>query len=356
MDINFNITKDAEFDIIFDANAGDVVKGNGNGLINLKVDTRGDFGMYGTFAFNEGSYNFTMIDLINKKFDIQRGSTITWDGDPYQGELSIDAIYQQYASLNALVPKTETSTTPSSTTNTSTTTTSTTTTETTSNADLLRKVPVDIHLGLSGKLLNPDVNFKIDIKNYPTSLEALVAETTTKFQNDDQFRNKQVFSLMVLKQFSPHQNIGDAGSATSNNLSELFSNQFSSWVSQFDENLNVAIDLSGYDSESSGIFRVKLEYSLLDGRLRVSRDGSFTNLQSSNELANVFGEWTIEYLITNDGKIRMKAFNKNTTISGPAAGVENTTNTSYGLSVTHNKSFDSFRELFKNNPNKTQVQ
>ncbi len=339
MDINFNITKDAEFEIIFDANAGDVIKGTGEGQLNLKVDTRGDFNLFGTYEFNQGSYNFTLVDLINKKFDIQKGSAITWNGDPYLGELSLDAVYQQFTSLKVFAPKEagDTSNTNSAQTN----------------PDLQRKVPVEIHLGLSGKLLSPEVLFNVEIKNYPSSLESLVAEITTKLQNDDQFRNKQVFSLIVLKQFSPEENIGSLGSGVTDNLSELFSNQFSSWVSHFDENLNVAIDLSGYNSEEINNFRLKLEYSLLDGRLRVSRDGSFTNLQTSNELANVFGEWTIEYLITDDGKIRMKAFNRNSTVSGLNA--DNAMNTTYGLSLTHNKSFDSFRELFKNNNNTKQI-
>lgn len=325
MDINFNVTNDANFEIIFDANAGDVIKGNGDGLINLKIDTRGDFNMFGTYKFNKGSYNFTLLDIINKRFEIQKGGTITWDGDPYQGDLALDAVYEQSASLDPLFVGDSIAL---------------------SNTEIKRKIPVDIHLGLTGKLMNPDVRFDINFKNYPNSLESLIAETTTKFHNNDQFRNKQVFSLVVLKQFSPEQNIGDVVGGSQRNLSELFTNQFGSWVSQFDENLNVDIELSGFDTESNGIFRVKLDYSLLDGRLRVSRDGSFSNMQSSNELANVFGEWTLEYLITDDGKLRIKAFNKNSIVSGVTAS-EATTNTTYGISIMHNFSFDNLKELFK---------
>lgn len=328
MDINFNITPDALFEIIFDANAGDKIKGQGRGLINMKIDTRGGFNMFGTYDFKEGSYNFTLIDLINKKFDIAEGSKISWDGDPYQGDLSIAAVYRQHAALsNVIVDSTLRL-----------------------SSEAQRKIPVDIILDLSGKLLAPDVNFKIKINDYPPSLETVVADVETRMTTDDQFRNKQVFSLIVLKQFSQEQNIGNLGTGTQQNLSELFSNQFSSWVSQFDENLDVAIDFSGYDPENNNIFRLKLSYSLLDGRLRVSRDGGFSNYESSNDLAHVFGEWTIEYLITEDGKIRMKAFNKNltSTISQDNA----TTNTVYGFSLTHNKSFDSLKELFKKAKNK----
>lgn len=332
MDINFNLTPDALFEIIFDANAGDIIKGSGKGLLNMKIDTRGDFNMFGDYRFKEGSYNFTLIDLINKKFDIKKGSKISWDGDPYQGELSIEALYQQYASLqNVIIDSTLRAST-----------------------DAKTKVPVDISLGLTGKLLNPDVNFDIKVKDYAASLEAVVADLETKMSTDDQLKNKQVFSLIVLRQFSSEQNIGNISTGTQQNLSELFSNQFSSWVSQFDENLDVAIDFSGYDPESNNIFRLKLSYSLLDGRLRVTRDGNFSNYESSNDLANVFGEWTIEYLITEDGKIRMKAFNKNS--SNTIANSEATTNTVYGVSIQHSKSFDGLKDLFKKNKNTSQTQ
>lgn len=327
MDINFNLTKEAKFEIIFDAQAGDIIKGEGTGLINLQIDTRGDFNMFGTYEFDKGTYNFTLIDLINKKFDIQRGGQIAWNGDPYLGELDISATYEQLTNLSNIVKDT---------------------TALKTNPDVLRKVPVEIVLGLTGLLTNPNVDFDINILNYPSSLETSVADFQSQLRNNDQLKNKQVFSLVVFKQLSREDNLGDIGSGTQQNLSELFSNQFSSWVSQFDENLAVDIDLSGFDAERNNVFRLKLEYSLLDGRIRISRDGSFQNIDSSNELANVFGEWTIEYLITQDGKIRMKAFNRNSNI-GAVGSANAAINTTYGFSITHNKSFDDLKELFKSN-------
>lgn len=329
MDINFNLTRDAKFEIIFDAQAGDIIKGEGTGLMNLQIDTRGDFNMFGTYEFSKGTYNFTLIDLINKKFDIEPGGQIAWNGDPYLGELDISATYEQFTNLSNIVKDT---------------------TVLKTNPDVLRKVPVEIVLGLTGLLTNPNVDFDINILNYPSSLEASVADFQSQLRNNDQLKNKQVFSLVVFKQLSREDNLGDIGTGTQQNLSELFSNQFSSWVSQFDENLAVDIDLSGFDAESNNVFRLKLEYSLLDGRIRISRDGSFQNIDSGNELANVFGEWTIEYLITQDGKIRMKAFNRNSNIAA-VNSANAAINTTYGFSITHNKSFDTLRELFKSNTN-----
>ena len=45
--------------------------------------------MFGPFEFEQGGYNFTLYDIINKDFDIQRGSRISWFGDPYAATLDI---------------------------------------------------------------------------------------------------------------------------------------------------------------------------------------------------------------------------------------------------------------------------
>lgn len=156
---------------------------------------------------------------------------------------------------------------------------------------------------------------------------------------------------MVLKQLSPEQSFGNFASGSANSVSELFSNQFSYWISQFDENLEVDIDLSGFDNESNSTFRLRLSYSILDGRFRVTRDGAFTNVENQNDLANVFGEWTIEYLITDDGSIKLKAYNK-TNQSTVSQTLNSSNNNTYGMSLTHTASFDRLSELFRKNPNK----
>ena len=55
--------------------------------------------MFGAVEFTQGAYNFTLYDIINKEFDIQPGSQISWYGNPYQGVMDITASYRQMASL-----------------------------------------------------------------------------------------------------------------------------------------------------------------------------------------------------------------------------------------------------------------
>lgn len=330
MNFNMVVTEDAYFEIIFDEKAGDIIRGTGEGLMQMEVDTRGDFNMYGQYEITKGSYNFTLVNLINKKFDIEPNSKITWNGDPYEGQLDILAKYRQTASLSPIVDSTL---------------------KTQLASELSRNYPVEISLFLDGRLLSPEINFDVAVLDYPANIENIVESFHNRLQNNEQELNKQIFSLMVLKQLSPEQSFGNFASGSASSVSELFSNQFSYWISQFDENLEVDIDLSGFDNESNSTFRLRLSYSILDGRFRVTRDGAFTNVENQNDLANVFGEWTIEYLITDDGSIKLKAYNK-TNQSTVSQTLNSSNNNTYGMSLTHTASFDRLGELFRKNPNK----
>ena len=102
-DLNLDVTPDAYCEIIFDLKAGDIIRGRGNGELKLQIDTKGEFNMFGPFEFTEGWYNFTLYDIINKEFEIKKGSRITWLGDPYQAMMDIDASYNQLASLYPII-------------------------------------------------------------------------------------------------------------------------------------------------------------------------------------------------------------------------------------------------------------
>ncbi|MEI7802633.1 MAG: translocation/assembly module TamB domain-containing protein, partial [Bacteroidota bacterium] len=93
--LNFNLTLNplAKLNIIFDQKAGDIITGTGNGNIRLEIDLDGNFNMFGNYVIEKGDYNFTLQNFFNKKFAIDKGSTISWNGDPYQAQIDINAIY-----------------------------------------------------------------------------------------------------------------------------------------------------------------------------------------------------------------------------------------------------------------------
>ena len=106
MQINFDltVTPDAEVQIIFDPKLGDIIRGKGNGNLNMIINTTGNFLMYGDYIIEEGDYLFTAQNLINQKFNIEPGGRIRWTGDPFNASIDIVANYRTKASMSDLLP------------------------------------------------------------------------------------------------------------------------------------------------------------------------------------------------------------------------------------------------------------
>ena len=67
--MNITATPDMQAKIILDQKTGDVITAQGSGNLNLKISTLGKFDMTGDYFFTNGHYNFTLENVINKKFE-----------------------------------------------------------------------------------------------------------------------------------------------------------------------------------------------------------------------------------------------------------------------------------------------
>ncbi|MEM8566640.1 MAG: translocation/assembly module TamB domain-containing protein [Bacteroidota bacterium] len=348
LDFDLNITRDAYCEIIFDIKAGDIIRGRGNGDLKLQINTNGDFNMFGDYTIEEGGYNFTLYNIINKEFEILPESKISWFGDPYEGVMDITATYNQVASFMPILtnPNLDYSNSP----------------------EIRRNYPVQVLLDIDGRLLSPQVEFDIVAENLPRNIQVPIVDGGTgaggtetvdlelafaEFKNsiDEQELKRQVFSLIILKKFSPLQSFNTGGSISSS-VSELLSNQLSYWVTQVDENLEIDIDLGALDSDAYNTFQLRLSYTFLDGRLRVTRDGGFTNQQNRADINSIAGDWTVEYLLTPNGKFKAKMYNR--TNYNPINRNEETQNTTTtGFSLIHTQNFDEIKELFQRSRNQS---
>lgn len=339
IDFNLDVTPDAYCEIIFDLKAGDIVRGRGNGKIKLQLDTKGEFNMFGPIEFTEGWYNFTLYDIINKEFQIQPGSSISWFGDPYQGTMRIDASYNQLASIFPILSDQTLSNVP----------------------QLKRKYPVQVLLKLDGPMLSPTINFDIVAKDLPKSIPVEGRPPVSldlefiAFKNklDEQELKRQVFSLIVLRKFSPPESFNTSGSLV-NSVSELFSNQLSYWLSQVDENLEIDVDLGSMDQEAFNAFQLRMSYTFLSGRLRVTRDGVVgnqntggnTTVNSRNDVASAIGDWTVDYLLSQDGKFKVKMYSR-TNVNPLVNSLNSQSAITTGVSLMHTQSFNELKDLLR---------
>ena len=313
-EINFDteITPEAEVQLIFDQTAGDVLKAKGKGNLKLKIDHTGIFNMYGTYIIQNGDYLFTLQKVINKRFNIVEGGSISWNGDPYSATINIRAKYSLNASLYDL----------------------------TLDPENKRRIPVDCELILTGNIMNPDIGFDIDFPHMDPSSEATVKALILT----EQQLNKQIFSLLVLGRFQPVLGFGDPTSdIVSANSTELLSNQLSSWLSRINEDFDIGINYRPGDEITNREVEVALSTQLFNDRLSINGSvGNNPDITTQNS-SEIVGDFDINYKITKEGQVRVKAYNhaNETYLS--------TDNAPYtqGLGLFYMKEFNSFKDLFK---------
>jgi hypothetical protein len=280
--------------------------------------------MFGNYTILDGKYNFTMAGLINKEFYIRQGSKITWSGDPYEGILDVNTTYVVQSPLSPIITDSTRA----------------------KSADALRRYPVDVNMHLGGSLKTPEIGLGVQIqKKYPGQFTGDVTQFESYISNNPSELNKQVFSLIVLGKLSPYGSFTGIGGSYSN-LSELISYQLSNFLSQVDENLEVSVNLNTLDKNGLNTLNMRLSYTAMDGRLRISRDGGYHYSNGTNTATNIVGEWTVEYVLTPSGNLRVKVYNK-INQNALITSTNSYTTMSTGFSIMNTQDFDNLGDLFK---------
>ncbi len=324
MRLNVDVTPEAEIQLIFDEKAGDIIRGKGNGKITLEISPSGEFLMFGRYEIEEGSYLFTLKNLINKQFELRRGGTIGWYGDPYQADIDISASYLVRSSLYPIMVE---------------------------NQDKYRgRENVNVVLNLKDKLLNPSLSFDIELPQATETERAQLASVVSTTQQ----LNQQVFSLLILNRFlpvTPSQEeqavtvtgVGGFGSTTT---SDFVSTQISNWLSEISNDFDIGVNYRPGDQISNQEIAVALSTQLFNERLHVS--GNFgvttaTELQYTQGQSGILGDFMLEYSITEEGKIRLKVFNETNPYE-----VFSTSSSIYtqGVGLIYQEDFDTVDEFF----------
>ncbi|OWP64398.1 hypothetical protein CDA63_03200 [Hymenobacter amundsenii] len=335
LNMNLDITPDAYVELLLDESTGDIIRGTATGQVRLNIDTRGDFNMYGQVEIVRGAYNFTLQGLVNKEFVVRPGGTIAWNGDPLAGEMNVTATYTQRTSLAPVIYQSS-----SGSANTS-------------------LVPVTAVMNLTGPILQPIIKLNLEFNDIPSSLEGDLAPFLSAIRNDEQELNRQVFSLVVFRQLTPPGSLAvtrleGGNNALGNSLGQILSTQLGLLTSQIDPNLEISFNINGLSAEDLAALQLRLSYSFLNGRLRITRDGSFGSNTTSGSVGNVpvasaqtsvIGDLSLEYYLRPDGKFRAKLRYETTPrdLTGLSQGVNQAR---AGISLLHTEQFDTFRELF----------
>lgn len=331
LDMNVEVTSDARFELIFDPTVGDVLSGSGEGNLRLQVTPAGDLSMLGRVNVVDGEYLFTLRNIVNKRFDLEPGGSITWYGDPFSATLDLDAVYRTRASLYDIMPE--------------------------KSEAYKQRVPTDLVMHLDDKLLNPVINFDVRLPTVDENVRAVVNSALSV----EQERSRQVFALIAMNRFIPTESQATTGSnfaasSSKTTIAEFASTQFSNWASQLSDAFDLGVNYRPGDAITSEEWQLALGTQIFNDRVQISTNLGVQTTTSGANTSNTFvGDAQVEVLLNRRGGLRAKAYNlsndKNLNQVDKAPFTQ-------GVGLSYRQEFNSWRELFRRKvkPKRTQLE
>ena len=339
-DIQALITTDKEalFTVIIDKQTGDNFQVSGEADLNFAIDPNGRMSLSGFYNANKGHYEMNLYNLVNRKFELAPDSRVTWGGSPYDANLDIHTIYKVKTSASPLMAA-QTSGLDPSTKN-----------------KYQQAFPFYVYLNIDGELMHPKISFKLDMpEEEQGAIGGQVYGRVQEVNQREDELNRQVFSLLVLNRFYPESgsdgSSGGVSAVARDNLNSLLSDQLNVFSDklmgdtgvELDFGLNSFTDYQGTSEELRTKLDINAQKKLFNDRLIV-KVGSEVDIEGSGTPGaetSMLGNASLEYLLSESGKYRLKAFQKNefeTVIDGQ-------TKVS-GIALIFTREFNKFRELW----------
>ena len=315
LEFDFAITEIANIEVILNRESGHGMKGMGNGTILFRINTLGKFQMFGDFSVVSGSYSFKYGGLIGKKFDVKKGGSIIWTGNPLAAQLNLEAVYKTTANPAVLID----------------------------NPSFNRKVDVEVIIGVRGNLTNPEPDFNINFPNVGSSLKS---EIQYKLDDKDA-RQTQALYLLSTGSFLSQEGVNQ--NQLSNNLFEKASSLFSDIFSGDNDKISIAPEYIVADrtpgQQTDGRFGVTVSSKIND---RITVNGKVGVPVGGISETAIIGDLEVQYRVNRDGTLNLRVFNKENDITYIGQGIGYT----QGLGMSYEVDFDTFKELvnkiFKN--------
>jgi len=315
LQLGMDVTRNASIGIILPYQMG-TIDVYGDGLVSLGVDTRGEYSMYGNYIMDNGNFLFNFQNILKKNFQIQKGGSITFNGSPDDADIRLQASYKVKTSLASL-PGIPTEYKGS-------------------------RVNVNCIINLAGNLYNPNIKFSFLMPDATEELQRAIfslIDTTNALE-----MNQQMISLLVLNTFSSSSGLATSGASLGISSYEIISAQFNRMLSQISKDFDIGVNIRPGDQLSPREVELALSTQLFDNRVTI--DGAVgTNTYSTSQTTQIIGDVLVEVKITEDGRLRFKAFNRTNSVGDVL--ISNYSHYTQGVGIVFRKEFNKLGELFK---------
>ena len=293
INLQAEVTPDATIRVVMDPATGDGIRTRGSGNVRADFYNKGDFRMFGNYNVTQGTYQFSIQEIIRKEFNLKQGSSISFSGNPEQAVLDLHAGYiVNTVSLNDLIPNAS------------------------SYVDQTN-IKVECLMNLTGQLSAPEVKLSLDFPQERDEVQALVRN----YIPTDEQMNMQILYLLGIGKFYTYDysnSLGTAGTQNNTNttaveslISNTLSGQINNMLGQIIDNGNWNIS-GNFSTSERGWNSMEVE-GMLEGRLlndRLLINGNLGYRENPVANRNVIGDFELQWLLNRTGTISLRAYSK----------------------------------------------
>ena len=310
LDLHLLVDHTAKFSVVLDPTTGDAASFSGTGDLYFTYNSKGDMTLSGPFVVEDGGYTLEFYGMVKKRFDLVKGSAVTWNGDPLNAKLDIKARYTAEAAPYGLVAG------------------SSALSQEQQNR-LQQRLPFSVIISVDGSIERPAIDFGIDLdRQYRNSYPMVAArldQLSQKGHVDD--RNRQVFGLLVTNAFIPEENAetaassGLVSSAARNSVNGILTDQMNKLTGKYVKGVDISLGVSTVDqAEGNSTYqRTSVDYkvskSFLHDRLSFEVGGSVGVDEQNEQAGNISNtrnaQYVVYYKLTPEGKYRLRGFYEN---------------------------------------------
>lgn len=310
LDLHLLVDRAARFSVVLDPTTGDAASFRGEGDLYFTYNAQGDMTLTGPFTVEDGGYTLEFYGLVKKRFDLVKGSSVVWSGDPLDAKIDIQARYTAEAAAYGLVAG------------------STAMAQEQQNR-LQQRLPFAVIISVDGSIDSPAIDFGIDLdRQYRNSYPMVAARLEQLEQpgHKDE-RNRQVFGLLVTNAFIPDEQAGAApsgglvSSAARNSVNGILTDQLNKLTGRYVKGVDVSLGVNTVDqAEGSATYqRTSVDYkvskSFLNDRLSFEVGGSVGVDEQQDQVGNVSStraaQYVVYYDLTPNGRYRLRGFHEN---------------------------------------------
>ena len=293
LSLDLNIDPVAKATLVTDRDNSVKMGGRTEGALSLVLENWERLTLAGGLEIVEGDCEFVLGPFLSKEFALQPGGMLTWDGDPYAGQIDVEALHTLRANVTPLVGEI--------------------------NGQGRRMEDVQVSLLLDGDMLQPDIDFALGAPDAENVVQSAMASVLV----DDAERTAQAIALLSLQEFLPNQfnslSLGTEG--LQSNSVDMLTSQVSRWLSNLNDDVEIGLsyDAAGAllteEESQQDALQLAMKAAFLDNRLHVEGEvGSNPTLESLGG-ANL-QEVRVMYELNPEKGLQLVGFSENRTTQG----------------------------------------